>query len=67
MKETFESSGCLWEVVKHYRISEAEAREAQLIYRDRIRIRCIRSNGCIPVGFEADYADTSRRFPIFNA
>ena len=67
MKETFERLGCQWEVVKRYRISETEARKAQLIYRDRIRIRCIRSNGFIPVGHEEDYADTSRSCSIRNA
>lgn len=58
MKETFELHGCTWEVIRRYQLTDQEMFMHDLSYRNRITIRCIKSNGVIPVGFTEDYADT---------
>lgn len=57
--ETFDNFGCTWEVIRRYRVSDDLVKEYDLWYPNRITIRCIRSNGVIPVGEIRDFADTS--------
>lgn len=54
---TYENFGCTWEVIRRYRMPDEIIREFQLWYPNRITVRCIRSNGVIPVGEIRDFAD----------
>lgn len=56
--ETFIRGGCTWEVVKRYRLTREYMKKYELVYENRITVKCILSNGVIPVGFIMDYADT---------
>lgn len=55
-KETFERFGCIWEVVERYELTDEYMKEHDLYYKNRIKVKCIKSNGVVPVGMIEDYA-----------
>ncbi len=55
LNDTFERGGCLWVVVKVYTTDNPD-----LYYKDRVTVRCIRSNpsaNVYKVGDTLDYAN----------
>ena len=57
MKETFEQHGCTWEVIRRYQLTDEYMAEHDLVYKNRITVRCIKSNGVTPVGTIEDRAE----------
>lgn len=64
MKETFERCGCTWEVVRRYQLTDEYMKAHQLFFRNRIELRCIKSNGVIPLGFVMNCAESKEGKPL---